>query len=670
MNEREKIAMMLTSAVEEERLQALRVMTSQEGDVLFPVLYRAFGDESWRVRKEAAAIFLSISSAGKQVGKIVGLLHSQENAGLRNTAVEILVRLGRQAVPSLLAELSCSEADVRKFVLDILGAIGDPRSVPSMIDALHDADSNVRAAAAENLGRIGAAEAVPALLDAMAEPDILFRYTILEALGQIGASVPVSRLLEYGEENLLKKALFDCLGRVGGKEALPTLVKGLSARMTNVRDAALLAINQLGHMFRDEAVAALATGGTEAGDAVAALMESPDQQIRQVAVRILGLLGDGRFVSRLLTVLDSEDLRDAAVESLVAIARRDPDEFVRAWEPADPRSRIYIAYLLGETEGSDAVRTLLRSALTASDPELRLMAARALGNLGDLAALPQLVSSLAGNSEDVRETAVNALIALGGRHREEALSALEPLVDHPDPLLRMCRVMILGRLDGPDVERSLAFAMKDESPLVRRAAVRAIEGQKGDEQLQNLMLALTDEDNEVRRLAAEVLGLSGNRQALAPLELALRDDDLWVRAAAVRALGHFDSDDVVELISKGLGDPVGLVCIAALETLVEADADKAYAPLVQSLEHPDAEVVNAAIKLLVGLGRREWLSEAAERLLAHRHWEVRITAARALAELEGGECRARLGRLLASEEEELVRQQLRGLMASLDAMQE
>ena len=661
---------MLTSAVEEERLQALRTMVSQGEDIPSPVLYRALGDESWRVRKEATEIFLNLSSAGSRAGEVVNLLHSQDNAGLRNAAVEILVRLGRQAVPCLLAELSCSEVDVRKFVLDILGAIGDPRSVPAMIAALDDADSNVRAAAAENLGRIGAAEAVPALLDAMAEPDILFRYTILEALGQIGASVPVSRLLRYGEENLLKKALFDCLGRVGGKEAFPTLVAGLSARMTNVRDAALLAINHLSHMFRAEAVTALLVGGAETGDAVAALMDSPDQQIRQVAVKILGLLGDGRFVRRLLVVLDNEDLRDVAVASLVAIARRHPGEFVQAWETADQRTRTYIAYLLGETEGSEAVRTLLRGALVTADPELRLMSARSLGNLGDLAALPQLVSFLDEDGEEVRETAVNALIALGSRYREETLAALEPLLDRPDPMLRMYRVMILGRLDGPDIERILSFAMKDESPLVRRAAVRAIEGQHGEGQLESLMLALTDEDNEVRRLAAEVLGLSGNRQALAPLELALRDDDLWVRAAAVRALGHFDGEEVVKLVSKGLADPVGLVCIAVLETLVEADPDVAYAPLVQSLDHPDAEVVNAAIKLLAGLGRREWLPDAVERLLTHRHWEVRIAAARALVELEGEECRARLGFLLDNEAEELVRQQLRGLMASLDTAQE
>ncbi|HKK00526.1 MAG TPA: HEAT repeat domain-containing protein [Desulfuromonadales bacterium] len=73
--------------------------------------------------------------------------------------------------------------------------------------------------------------------------------------------------------------------------------------------------------------------------------------------------------------------------------------------------------------------------------------------------------------------------------------------------------------------------------------------------------------------------------------------------------------------------------------------------------------------MLVVLGRHEWLAESLEKLLTHRHWEVRITAARALAELRREDGRERLGRQLATEEEELVRQELRGLIDSLDTAQ-
>jgi HEAT repeat protein len=208
-----KIRALLDSAQEEERLQGLKELGRCSSGDSAPAIIRALGDESWRVRKEAAELFISLPGGDALTGEIIELLHSEDNAGLRNTAVEILVRLGHLAIPLLLEELSCSDHDVRKFVLDILGEIGDESIVPSMLRALSDPDDNVRAAAAENLGRIGSVESVPALIAALGHSDLWFRFTVLEALGEIGAPVPMDSLLRYKDDRLLRKALFDCLGR-------------------------------------------------------------------------------------------------------------------------------------------------------------------------------------------------------------------------------------------------------------------------------------------------------------------------------------------------------------------------------------------------------------------------------------------------------------------------
>lgn len=231
-------------------------------------------------------------------------------------------------------------------------------------------------------------------------------------------------------------------------------------------------------------------------------------------------------------------------------------------------------------------------------------------------------------------------------------------------------VSIFGQMEEGDVESALALGMKDESPLVRRAAVRACEGRCSNGRLSTLMLALTDEDAEVRRLAAESLGLTENLQAIAPLELALQDEDIWVRAAAVRALGRLGGDEVLAPVSQALHDPVGLVAIAALETIAGLNADQAYAAMVQCLGHADEEVINAALILLAASGRRDWVPDAVQPLLNHRHWEVRSTFARTLAGLEGGRCRGLLEERLLLEGEELVRQLLQDLLAELRDVQE
>jgi HEAT repeat protein len=663
VEEKERIGRMLHSAQEEERLQGLKALrcSGMENDP--GLVCQALGDESWRVRKEAVSLFLESPQAAALAGEVIELLHAQENAGLRNAAVDILVRLGYQAVPLLLEELSCSDHDVRKFVLDILGDIGDVTCVPSLLPALSDPDENVRAAAAENLGKLRAAEAVPMLLEAMNQADLWMRFTILEALARIGQAVPVARLLVFADEKLLRKALFDCLGRIGGMDAVPALIRGLTDEMRNAREAALVALDRIAESSPgalDEALSALA--GTAAAEAVAASLESSDPTLVRAAVRTLHGMRDARFASRLLAVFENELLRNEAAAALIAMGHPAACSLLEQWPAADGRMRAYLAYIFGESRCVEAFAQL-RAGLNAGDPELQLVCAQALGKLGVEAAIAPLVETLCLTNDEVRQAAMQALCRLTDTHPQEVLPRLLHLLADDDAELRMQVVTILGQMDSSEVEGPLAFAMKDESPLVRRAAVRACERHTGEKQLSTLMLALTDEDAEVRRLAVESLGLTGNRQAIPPLELALQDEDIWVRAAAVRSLGRLGGEDVFPLIGRALQDPVGLVAIAALEALNELDAVRACPAMVHSLHHPDEEVINAALHQLAASGQRGWLPAAIEPLLNHRHWEVRSTFVRTLASLQGAACRPLLEARLLIEGEELVRQLIQDVLA-------
>jgi len=122
VTERDLTRSLLASPIEEERLQGLKALARIGLEQSMDAIYKCLSDESWRVRKEAVELFLSLPRASELASEVIELLHAEENAGLRNAAVEILVRLGRHSLPSLHEELSCSDHDVRKFVLDILGA--------------------------------------------------------------------------------------------------------------------------------------------------------------------------------------------------------------------------------------------------------------------------------------------------------------------------------------------------------------------------------------------------------------------------------------------------------------------------------------------------------------------------------------------------------------------
>ncbi len=667
MAELETINRLLTSGVEEERLQGLRLLSGAGEQFPLEQVLKALGDESWRVRKEAVELLLGQPRAAEFADLVAGQLHSQDNAGLRNAAMEILIRLGRRSLPTLLRELGSEDHDVRKFVVDILGEIGDRSTIPTLIEAMGDPDENVRYAAAENLGKLRAAEAVAALLEAMESANLWYRFTILEALGQIGRGVDTARLLRFKGEPLLRKALFDCLGRVGGADAVPVLVEGLTDAMRNVREAAALALVALAGQYPDEVRSGLsAPANRSLSGAAVALLEGDDPRLREAAVKLLGWIGDAAQARRLLELFEDPRLGESAARALVDMGAQAVSTLVAEGRQSDPRTLAYLCHLCGEVGCAEGLELLLEG-VSHSDPEVRTAAVQALGRLRRSEAIGPLAQALRDAQGDVRQGASLALDRLGQDFPEAVLDGLRPMLGAEDPDIRMHAVSVVGRLDLPEVERLLVMGMKDPSGAVRRAAVRSLDGHPGGGQLQVLMFALTDEEAEVRAEAAAVLGRCGGEEALEPLALAVRDEDIWVRSAAVRSLGQVGGGEAVALLEQATSDPVGLVVIGALETLAELAPDRAAAALQKGLRHEDAEVVKAALQLLARSGSFGWLAESRSRLLAHSHPEVRLAVLELLGGAEDPASRADLEARLQVEEDDLVRLQIQDCLARLGA---
>lgn len=665
---REKISALMAFADEEVRLQGIRLLAQADVGNLLDLLFQGFGDASWRVRKEAADLFLRLPSRLELIGEIIQLLHAEENAGLRNAAVDILVRMGRDAIPMLLEQARCPDHDVRKFIVDILGEIADERAVPKLLEALEDEDGNVRAAAAENLGKLRSIEAVPRLLDAMRHPDVLLRFTILDALGKIGVPIPLSRLLPFRNDQLLRKALIDCLGLVGDATAVSELLSGLVDPMRNVRDTSLLSLVALADRYPEDVRLVLASqNGSGTVEAVLGyLAENQPPMARQAAVRLLGWLACPQALPSLLQVLDDESLQHDTLAALVNIALRHPQSAIDAWGVVPVLQRAYLAYVYSEAGCVDAL-SLLCAALNSDDARLVQMAAHALGRLGGVAELGAMAGCLRHPDADVRDAAAHSLGALGRRFPTQMLAVLEPLLSDVDPSHRSAAIGIIGRLDDVAVAQRLAMALKDPAAEVRRSAISALSGAAVDDHLLAIQLALTDEDLEVRRAAAEILGNSGNPEAIHGLRLALRDEDLWVRAAAVRSLGRLGGAGEVETIGLLLDDPIGLVSIAALETLADLLGEQACPLICAALDHPDEEVVNVALRLLTRHGAGSWMTANIEGLVNHPARSVRFHFVRLLADLADKRATPVLERRLAIEIDEMVRQQINDTLRDLSA---
>jgi HEAT repeat protein len=662
----DQITRALDSPDEEVRLQGLRDLAAGEALVGLDLIFKAFGDSSWRVRKESIDLFLTMPVSRELTGEIIELLHAEENAGLRNAAVETLTRIGRDALPMLLDQAGCADHDVRKFILDILGDIADPEAIPTLIHSLGDEDSNVRAAAAENLGKLKTAHAVPALLNAMQHPDLLLQFTILEALSRIAFPVTLAELLPYKDEKLLRKAMVDCLGKAGDASAVSELVTALTDSMRNVREAAVLALAEIFERHPQQVRQQLAA--CEKGPVAVAVSSYLDHEcsdsLKRASIRILGWLGIVDAVEPLLQRLEYESLQQDALAALIDIGGANPKALLESWLDVDRKQRSYLAYVLGESRCQDSL-PLLQQGLRDGDPQVVRMSAYALGKIGAAQMLPELVACLRNDSSDVQDAALQALISLGQQFPEKTFTELLPLMTHKDRKQRMFAVMVLRELDDPAVLDTLSLAVKDSAVEVRRVAVKVFERYDIGEHLSTLLLSLTDEDAEVRRTVVEILGHCNTEEALDGLQLALRDEDVWVRSSAVRGLGRIAGERSRPLLQKALSDPIGLVSIAALETLAELAGTDACPQMIMALNHADEEVVTVAMNLLTRYSSASWIHGHAETLLNHPYWMVRTQTARSVVEVLGSDARALLQTRLAVETEEVVRQQLMDLLAEL-----
>src|SRR5262249_47570326 len=117
----------------------------------------------------------------------------EQNKVVRRFAAEALGKMGREAVPSLVATLQDVRAFVRMYAAIALGQIGPEaeEAIPALIAALRDRDSSVRTRTVAALGKTGprAKDGMPALIAALKDRDPEVSRSAATALGQIASSL-------------------------------------------------------------------------------------------------------------------------------------------------------------------------------------------------------------------------------------------------------------------------------------------------------------------------------------------------------------------------------------------------------------------------------------------------------------------------------------------------
>jgi HEAT repeat protein len=316
-------------------------------------------------------------------------------------ALTLLILQGERAVPVLAQVLlgpPSSIPDARCLAAEGLGAIGGEAAVSALIRVLtlHDirrldpvlrlSEGAVRNRAAEQLGKIGSRRAVEPLLYALAHEGVR------EAMG--------------------------ALARFGEERAIPHLVR----RLEDPCD-------------RAAAAEALLTFGGAAVSALAATLgerrPSPDDEApvsierRAEAARLLGIIGDGPVVARLVACLD-DPAAAVRLEAALALAA------------------------LTAAEAPDRALAIIAQGLTNPSPPIVLRCMDALAEAGDRS-IPHLLS-------------------VGPPRRTAAVGPRRPGED----ALQVSVIESLERIGSEASARAIEDYLDDHSRLVRERAHRAL----------------------------------------------------------------------------------------------------------------------------------------------------------------------------------------------------
>lgn len=228
-------------------------------------------------------------------------------------------------------------------------------------------------------------------------------------------------------------------GKFRMKGLAPTLEHLRGDPSSSVRAAVLFALQRCGERVD---LSPLAT-----------MLKNADPTLRANAALLLGRLG-----------------QSSALPMLKDIARLGQSPYMSARDHAMVKIQIAEAMiLLGDEGGRDPIRTAAFSQHE-YQREVRVMAVRMLGELGDRAYSGALLPLLSRDPVELRVAAAEALARLGGQH------GLDPVLGacRLDVPIRAQAALALGWFDDPRAGRARVGLLDDEAEVVRLAAAAAI----------------------------------------------------------------------------------------------------------------------------------------------------------------------------------------------------
>jgi len=625
--ELEKIDSMISSEDPSQRRTAASLLAEIGGEDAYGRLEVLLKDPNNGVR-DAAQNAIILLGGRQAIARMLPLL-SHSDPAIRNTAIDILRKIGIDGVDMLHALAKDADDNVRLFVMDILGTIGCHESVDTLIEGLYDVNPNVRNAAVISLGELGDPRSFDHLKKLINDEEWI-RFSVIESLARIPHEGVVEFLIQelsrWSGDEITVCAILETLGMIGSHEAVPPLLDMLQNTNQYVEFAAARTLLTI--MSTDDLASLEVQERQVLKDILDAYLPEADEELLYRILAALDRIGDSQSARRIIALAgkvdpDSETEKWEAIKS--ALASVGSVEMMVDLLDQDERSVILGVQMLGSMGGEEEAREISERVISQQGYVKRAMtealariggkgshstmlallddqdghvigtALNYLGDLGNPDDIGKIERFLRHPYPDVKGMALDAIVRIGTVRAEECFTALAA---DSDPKIRIMALDGLKRLGYANLGQICIYMLKDPDWEVRMAAVKVTRdaGLPIEEDL--LVTLLNDEHDEICHPAIDIVGIRKITSLRSFLEDAIGSDDMWTSYHAIEALGKFGDEEAKSALLSILKSGRDFLRISAVKALGEWKDVDLISELEIYLDDENLDVARAAAEAI------------------------------------------------------------------------
>ena len=464
---------MLRDRFQPVRRAAQRVLADTRDPRIYPAILAGLDDPKRRVRLAAIdALSLARSTEAAEALLKTADKHAKDKE---------LVRLCLEALRTLVYRIEPApgfEAGLHRFVehrdsrirltaVTILGILGRYESMACLITAWKKSNKKMKIRLADAFANIGRVEPADLLIKALEGRKKRLLIHSLYALAQIQSFTALEKihsLIRRNKDTQVRMACLYALIEIPDKESISIIMQMLESRDPTVLHWAVYALGEL--------------EAKSAAPELESKLSHKSSLVRASAAAVLGELGISQSKDKLIELVANPDERpEVKIAGAKALMRLGTKNIARVfWEEMkrpslDIETRLVCSLALGGC-GEIKYREMLAPDLQSANFTESLVAALALGVMGDQRAKPILIKALEHGFPAIRRYAIMGLEGISDQEVWKALG--ETANDDPDHVVRILCAAGLVAAGITEYRVVLWNALDHEEEDVRSEAVLAL----------------------------------------------------------------------------------------------------------------------------------------------------------------------------------------------------